>query len=394
MSMVSLMHKLIKFLGTIYVFLIPFYDLPKTFRSGIALSGLIGILLLGIIAVYYLAKKQIIIPQYFLVPFLIFMFVYVLSYFVNIYNTNEKSINHILFYLYSYIVYSIVTLVLLKEYGLKWYSVILSYSIVLVSIIGFIEISIYYFRGFDAYANFLNHGVNVGIFGGFPRLRSTFNEPSHYALFMICVLPIVFYSRNKLAIFCAIASLLLTFSASLFFGILLSCLYYFCRWFVKMVLFKKKYILKWKYIILFVCILIPSIVFISIFTLEHFIIKIVDVKNVDPYRYNAWQTAIIEGLKSPLLGSGPASYYAFLPLGVFNWYLQIFVEAGVIGLISLMCFLYYVYRKALKSKVPLTTFSIVAFVGQMISMNHYYIPGFWVLLSVIYYDSKIDYKNH
>lgn len=394
MSMVSLMHKLIKFLGTIYVFLIPFYDLPKTFRSGIALSGLIGILLLGIIAVYYLAKKQIIIPQYFLVPFLIFMFVYVLSYFVNIYNTNEKSINHILFYLYSYIVYSIVTLVLLKEYGLKWYSVILSYSIVLVSIIGFIEISIYYFRGFDAYANFLNHGVNVGIFGGFPRLRSTFNEPSHYALFMICVLPIVFYSRNKLAIFCAIASLLLTFSASLFFGILLSCLYYFCRWFVKMVLFKKKYILKWKYIILFVCILIPSTVFISIFTLEHFIIKIVDVKNVDPYRYNAWQTAIIEGLKSPLLGSGPASYYAFLPMGVFNWYLQIFVEAGVIGLISLMCFLYYVYRKALKSKVPLTTFSIVAFVGQMISMNHYYIPGFWVLLSVIYYDSKIDYKNH
>lgn len=389
------MHKIIKLLGAVYVFLIPFYDIPKTFRSGIALSGLIGILLLCIIALYYLAKKQIIIPQDFLIPYFIFMSVYVLSYFVNIHNANEKALNHIIFYLYSYIVYSIVPLVLLKEYGLKWFSVILSYSVVLISIIGFIEVSIYYFKGFDAYANFLNHGDNVGIFGDiFPRLRSTFNEPSHYALFMICVLPIVFYSKNKLAILCGITSLLLTFSTSLFFGVLLGGLYYFCRWFVKITLFKKSYILKWKHIMLFLCILIPTIVITSIFTLDHFIIKIVDVKNVDPYRYTAWQTALIEGVKSPLLGRGPASYYSFLPMGVFNWYLQIFVEAGVIGLISLICFLYYAYRKALKSKVPLAVFSIVAFVGQMVSMNHYYIPGFWVLLSVIYYDSTLNYKNN
>jgi O-antigen ligase len=88
--------------------------------------------------------------------------------------------------------------------------------------------------------------------------------------------------------------------------------------------------------------------------------------------------------QSPLLGYGPASYYLFFPIGVFNWYLQVFLESGLLGIGSLLFLVLVILGAALRSQLPLASFSVIAFAVQMIGMNHYYIPGIWVLTAFLF----------
>ena len=108
----------------------------------------------------------------------------------------------------------------MKNYGITLFSRVLSYSVIVVSIIGFVEMMMFYLFGYETYVNFLNHGTGVGVHSGVPRLRSTFNEPSHIAMFLLAVFPIIIYSKNKVAIFLAGIAFIFTLSASAWFGVI------------------------------------------------------------------------------------------------------------------------------------------------------------------------------
>lgn len=88
----------------------------------------------------------------------------------------------------------------MKRYGIILFSPVLNYLVIVVSIIGFVETMTFYLFGYDAYANFLNHGTSVAVHSGVPSLRSTFNEPSHIAMFLLAVFPLIIYSKNKVAL--------------------------------------------------------------------------------------------------------------------------------------------------------------------------------------------------
>lgn len=373
---------LFKKLCSLFVFLIPFYDVPRTFREGITLSGILGIVILFLLIIRYMATRDNKIFQYpraFVFPFLLFFVVYLLSYFYNFYDSNDKAANHVVFYLITFVIYSLVTNTVIKLYGTQWFAKVLSHAVVIVSFIGFYELLLFYTSGMNAYANFLNHGTNVGIFDGIPRLRSTFNEPSHYALFMVCVLPILWYGKRKLAFVLAVISLILTFSSSMYLGVLVASTFYGIT-----MMFRSKIFKRLLPLVIFFSPILVLIGMSSVF--RTFISGIKDVSSSDPYRYNAFHAAISRMDDFFFVGLGPASYYdeSLLHWGVFNWYLQVMYESGVFALIALVAVIIFTYKNATRSKMVLAPFAVIAFAVQMISMEHYYVPGFWILVAFIF----------
>lgn len=380
------MKKILKVLALIYILMLPFYDIPKTLIEGIAVSGFVMITLLIFKFIASIGKKEIILNLKLVAIFFPLIIAFLASSLINSELFFSKSINHIIFYIYSFAIYTYGTYEIVREYGNEYFSKILSLSVIVIIAIGFFEMAIYYKYGFNAYANFLNHGQNVGVHSGIPRMRSTFNEPSHLSMFLLSVFPIIIYSKNKLAIVLSVIAFFLTLSVSAFVGLGFAL-------FVTSILYVKKLKVKHlKILFLFIVILVPILHFIYP-TLGGLINKVVNLQSSDSIRYNAWLSGIELISKAPIFGYGPASYYYFMEYGVFNWYLQLFIESGIIGILSLLIFWTFIIFNASKKKNIFYIISILAFLGQMVSMNHYYIPGIWVLIGFIYGDSGENNYN-
>src|SRR5699024_8903118 len=113
---------------------------------------------------------------------------------------------------------------------------------------------------------------------------------------------------------------------------------------------------------------------------EPFFEKLTQVKSVDPTRWAAWLSTLQVVGQNPMLGVGPAGYYEFAPTGVFSWYLQIAVEAGLIAVFFLISIFMVTLVVGIRARVPLVAFAVLGTAGQMATMNHYYIPGLWLLI--------------
>jgi len=376
------MKSLIKLVSFLFVFSIPFYDVPKTFRDGIALSGIIGVPLLFLFLIGIKNKKKVLNfpkePTFLMGLFMIF---YSLSMLFNVYNLEERAPNHLVFYTYSFLVYTIIPFFVMNAFGAKWFVKVLSYSVIVVSIIGLVEVSLYYLAGYSAYATFLNHGHNVGTFGGFPRIRSTFNEPSHFALFLDCTLPLLWYYKRWLSFLIGFVTLILTFPTSTFFGMIVASTIVVIGLFL---LLPKRPL---RFFGVLVCI-IPVLVLFKLYIYEPLYYKIFNIRTEDSYRYYTWLSAFHEALEKPILGYGPAGYYLKHEYGLFNWYLQIFYESGILGLVSLLLLIFTVLKKTLRVRSLVFTFFFLTFVFSMVVMNHYYLPGFWIFIAFIYYIDK------
>ncbi len=390
------MNKLIKKLSLVYIFFLPFYDIPKTGIGGVAFSGIIMFVLYILITIEsIMTTRKIYIKPILLASFLPLIIVFLLSVLINNELIFNKTINHILFYVYSFSIYTIGSYLIIKRYGAKYFSEIISVAIIIVVMIGFVELGIFFLYGWDSYANFLNHGQNIGVHAGIPRLRSTFNEPSHIAMFLICVFPIVLYSKNKIAIILSGIAILLTLSASAFVGLVMAFLFMIP---IILLNLKGRGI---KNVVLALLFLLPIIYFIYP-TIDGLIFKVTNVQAVDSTRYDAWIKSIELFFNSSIIGYGPASYYYFIEQGVFSWYLQILVEAGILGILALFIFFIPPIMIIHKQKDKITIFFILAFLIQMVAMNHYYLPGIWILIAFIYaknikkelkYNENITHNN-
>jgi hypothetical protein len=218
----------------------------------------------------------------------------------------------------------------------------------------------------------LNHGENVGIFSRLPRMRSTFNEPSHLALFMAGVAPMVLNKSSVLFKIIFFLGLILTFSSSLAAGILLATLALFTLSIARNKIMKTE---------LFI---LASLLILLIMAPKELLGKVYNVATSDRTRYEAFVNTVDYLVQNPfrfITGSGATSYYQFAKIGLFNWYLQVIMEAGIEGFLIFVLFLINASR--FSRTTILCRFWLLAILFQYIGMNHYYIPGIWMLLAWI-----------
>jgi hypothetical protein len=365
----------------IFIVLLPFYDIPKTFRQGLSVDFFYAFLLVPFClrGLYYACKKNA--KSIFLfISFIIYLSIITV---LNIDIVGEKGINHIVFYLISFFLYYLFVYAVYYECGEIFVKKLLRLSVYIVIAIGLYEVSLFFTHGWNEYANFLNHNQNVGIFSGLPRMRSTFNEPSHLALFMAGIAPIVLEGASKFFKIIFFLGLILTFSSSIAFGIFLALIVFFLFRYLVEGRIKKTVLL-----------IFPALAVLLFVVPADLFAKIYNVKDTDVHRYQAFVESVSylsNNAHAIFFGSGATCYYQYADLGLFNWYLQILVETGITGLSLFILFLMNTFKF---SKTPvICLFWFLAIIFQYLGMNHYYIPGLWMLLAWSNYKNPAAYKD-
>jgi O-Antigen ligase. len=357
-------------ISSIYVLLIPFFDVPRWGIDGIALSFFPAIVIL----VYSILISQTPFPREKFILFFIFIAIYTMSFLINFFDLDSRSWRHIIYYLVTFAVYYMSVFYSVRILGITRFRRYIYIGLWIIASIGTIELILFYIYGFDSYANFLNHGGNVGTFAGFlPRMRSLFNEPSHLALYVVSVAPIV-WSYGYIARLLIVYILIATFSTSMIIGVTLS--------YVFVILYKTLNLRRIRisklicYVVIF-CALSAVVIFYFNIIFD----KAINISERDVVRYNALIKSIPYIWEGLFLGNGPAFYYTYYEYGLFNWYLQLLIESGLLGICSMLFFLFSHYRNIRRSLGVVGIFFFVAALIQYTGMNHYYIPGIWVLMA-------------
>jgi hypothetical protein len=367
-----LSRKLTTFLASFFLISTPFFDVPRVVEGG---GITIALPLALVFLFFYFFKKGSSIPKTGPFFFLSFIAFYSISYLINVQSLDDRAFNHIVFYALSFFVYYIAAYAAYCTLGYKKASRLIYIGLLILASIGTIEILVFFTQGFSAYANFLNHGGNVGIFAGFfPRMRSLFNEPSHLALYVIGVTPIVWsLSWKARALVCYL--LVWSFSTSAAFGLVFAlATYMFYRALVERGIQGK---------VVLLLSLVGSASFFKVIVSFPLFYKLYGLfqgaQSTDSVRANA----VIESLEyidiSPVYGLGPTYYYDYFDLGLFNLYLQLYIESGLLGLTAFLLFIGLHISRYNLNKV--TYIMLTALLIQYVGMNHYYIPGLWMLLA-------------
>ncbi|MCG3741546.1 hypothetical protein [Vibrio cincinnatiensis] len=363
------MKKIVKILAIFFTLSIPFFDVPRLPISGLSITFYISF---PFMFFYFLMYKKLVSKRFSIAVFLffIFWFLYVLSAFVNFQQDSGKAFNHVVYYLVTFYVYYFCVHFVIKAIGLECFKRYIIYGLYLVFIIGVTELALFYFKGYSAYASFLNHGQNVGTSMGLPRMRSTFNEPSHLAIYLLAIFPLVYGNKKALTIW--FFAFITTFSSSAFMGVAGALLL--------LALLKPFVILSYRSIISSTLLLLLSILLFMVLYDTSIVQKIINVNDFDSVRSSAVSISMNFIDNSILLGNGPAFYYNYFSYGLFNLYLQLYIEVGLIGLISYFAFYFFhVFRVGFENVILL--FSMISILFLYIAMDHYYIPGLWLLLS-------------
>ncbi|RLV61409.1 hypothetical protein D5018_01590 [Parashewanella curva] len=355
----------------LYVLSIPFFDVPRIGIKGIALSFYLALFIL-VISLF----KKVPVKRDFLFSILLFLIFLCLYSFSGVLNFTvvefpEKSLNHILYYIISFFTYYVAIYLSVLLIGWKDFCRYIVYGFYLIAMIGVVELSFYFIYGYSAYANFLNHDQNVGTTMHLPRMRSTFNEPSHLAIYLLSILPILYNKfKHKL---CYVFVLMSTLSSAAFFGIASSFLVLNL---LKPIEFKKlKAVFSSFFIILF------GLVGLYFMSDTQLIQKIVNVSQHDSTRYDAIIKSLDYISDSVFFGHGPSFYYNYFDFGLFNLYLQLYIESGLLGLTTFLLFVFYHFFRLDKNFVLVRT-SILSIFFLYFAMDHYYIPGIWLVLSI------------
>lgn len=360
-----------------FIILIPFYDIPKTFIEGLSYSFFVGSFLIF----FYLFYRSSKIPLQSLFLFSVFLFFYTFSLIINIDNVDERGLNHVLLYLVSFLIYYVLFYFILNKFGEKFIAKYVFYGLIALSIIGTLEVSAFFILGFDSYADFLDHGRNIGIFMGImPRMRSLFNEPSHLAIYTIAVAPIV-WNYNRYAKYLIAYLLFFTFSTSAAFSLAISCFLYFLYKFLKAG--RSRYFI---YFILSLVVLSVTFSWLANTAIFSKLYGLFSSDSTDAVRKYAVLKSIEYFGENPILGLGPTFYYTYTKNGLFNLFLQIYIESGVLGLSSFLLFFFSHLKGAIKNSVYFIAFFAIFFI--FFGMNHYYIPGFWMLLAFMNYKGQ------
>ncbi|MBH0078160.1 O-antigen ligase family protein [Pseudoalteromonas sp. NZS11] len=380
---------LVSFAAVLFISSIPFYDVPQFPVPGITWSFFFGSIFLFL---YFIilrrTERRLTISIYPFLAFAVFLIIYMTSYIYNFTNLDGRGFNHIIFYMITFFFYYFCFYLALNFLGKACIQKIIYFGLAVIALVGTVEILMFFIYGFSEYENFLNHGGNVGVYGGlFPRMRSLFNEPSHLALFVVSC-SVFIWDIGLRARLLVVYILFWTFSTSAAFGIAAAVLVYN--------LYKscinRRAIYK---INLLLLIIIPASLF-GLLTKFPLFSKLFNMLSGSGSSDSVRLTALLESIKyvgnSPLIGLGPTFYYNYSETGLFNLYMQLYIEAGLLGVLFFLLFYFYHIKAALIKPVYFIAFFSLFF--QYIGMDHYYIPGIWMMLAYMHYDSWLYKKTN
>lgn len=379
---------LVKIFAIFFVGLIPFYDVPQFPVPGLTWSFLFAPIFL-FLYFFLLGKfeRKLVISFYPILYFCLFLVIYIISYLYNFNGLNIEGFNHIFFYIITFFFYYICFYLSLCFLGKAYIQKIVYLGLIVIALVGTVEILVFFVFGYGEYESFLNHGGNVGVYGGFfPRMRSLFNEPSHLAIFVVSCSVFVWELGFRARLLVTYI-LFWTFSTSAAFGVLLAFLVYnlYKSFFNRRAIYK---------INLLLLIMIPASLFGLLMQFPLFIKLFAlfsGANSSDDVRRKALLSSIQYLNENPFIGLGPTFYYSYSEAGLFNLYLQLYIEAGFLGLIFFLSFYFYHLKAALIKPVYFIAFFALFF--QYIGMNHYYIPGMWIMLAYIHYNSFLSKKG-
>lgn len=361
------------------ILLIPFYDVPLHHISGITVYMLVASLYFFPLLRAVRLDKNV---SIFIGLFVCFILTMAVSFLVN-YNSiiDGKGLNHIALYAISFFFYTFLVYAIILACGEHIFYKVMSFALSFAAIVGIAEFLSFYVFGFDAYKDFLNHGDNIGMVGGFfPRIRSLFNEPSHYALFLLAFIPFLHSNRKdyKFTYIVVLISFIMTFSAGAFTALFIS----YCI--VRVVFIKRFSLTKMFTVSMLLISLISAVVYSPLWD------KITGNTSSSSERLQALSLGLENLPENWLLGSGPTSYVAFIDTTLFNQYFQLYIEGGVLGL----CFFLSLYAIALLNcKYRWQVMSLIAIFIQQFMMAHYYIPSVWLIFAFIFASGYFEKRS-
>ena len=249
---------------------------------------------------------------------------------------------------------------------------------------------------------------NSGEYGVFFRSQSLTHEPNHFGLYLSIFAPLsiiiikeIYLNNKVMAIMLGLSivtAIFTTFSASLFFIVcidLLFCIFYL---FIQFILTPRRAIIK---AIVFVLFIVSLAICFLIYTdsMQTVLDKIFlqYAEDVEDSRAHRW-SKIISNIDDYLFfGRGAAQYILDESIGItaVNLWLQLILEAGILGLLSFLTFLsipmYLFYRRHGFNSLTIPFYiSFVNLIVYYVTVSDYWYPWLWIFVAFILYLSKFQ----
>ena len=111
--------------------------------------------------------------------------------------------------------------------------------------------------------------------------------------------------------------------------------------------------------------------------------------NVYYVRTDLWQDAIQLFLNKPILGNGIGYFESNFNGYTHNFFLDIAVSSGIIGLIMIITALIYSIKKIIKTKEEykryfLIILFVISFIPMMFSLTYWTVMTFWLYFAIIF----------
>jgi len=271
--------------------------------------------------------------------------------------------------------------------------------------------------GFDALWQYF---TGLDLFFGFPRnscpfvgkliaLTGPFGRYNSFSGFLEITLPLIAFlcliKKNKyftificLILLSLLISWIFVFQRSTWISVSLSCLIV-------------SFFLKRKYAIILLSVLLLISIFSPIQVYEKAFWQLLKDKDVSSGRLEMWHEAIRLIKERPILGSGLGAYGMYAGskhLHAHNTYLELFVDAGVIGLIGLILLILIFLKKSLHALISeeeeekkiitaaLLASCVSSFIVALFSTNMIvgirFASLFWIILSLAVILKDINFK--
>ena len=369
----------------LWLFSIPFSHAPSFYHPLITLHGTLSLFIIIITFTNISYLNKIIQNNDFFIIFIILLFI-IISPFWSIPSygvINSKFFNHYFAYVW-FLLYLFSIYFLTKNVKLSVHTSLLSIllGMIISYLFGYVEL----FENFFS-VNILSDYIpryDMSEFisksaYGFYRIRAFNYEPANYALLSNSVYPILFYLIRsylfKLAIlFMWVTTLFLTFSVShLILGILIFSIIILLKLSIKNLIYT-----------IFICILFLFFYnqnIINFFEVIYDRISLFisfDFSSSDPsgtssqVRLSRLQLGLKLFALAPIFGHGFAGNLNFSDTGLNNFYLQTFVNNGILAILVLFIILYYAYFIIKNTNIYFSMSFVVCFI------HLFFIGDFWL----------------
>lgn len=327
---------------------------------------------------------------------------------------NEKTINYILAYSFTFI----VSYFLLKGIFCKFVTIqdalkINLIAILFVSLFLVVEFGLSYFFSISI-QNFIPRTVDAqGTYLTiFNRSYGFSNEPTNVAMYLNTLAPIGLWQlwmwrrKRKLILklfltFLVILGWLTTFSAAAVVGLTVSMFLSFGLIWLRnpQSMFRLQISTMVWILVVVICVISLSTNKNIRMTISEFLqpitYKITLQDSGEGSRISRWKKDIRDIEIRPFIGSGPGYRSSKLGSSSVNWYLFILLEGGIASFVPLILFIGFSALRILNSSVPGKYFFLIGFLAGAIhlsAVSTFYDPFLWLLL-ILFYVALNTYKQ-